>query len=134
MPLALPILPFPALEEALPVLQRYGMTATVFLTVGPRGPRTPAARLPALTGSYGRADARTRALVREHFACACSDQLGLVAPRSDPYALERVDAYYLRTERLFALLLTRVFPWYLMARSIPRWLRRAVSLGVLRPR
>jgi peptidoglycan/xylan/chitin deacetylase (PgdA/CDA1 family) len=182
-------------EEALPVLQRYGMTATVFLTVGPRGPRTPTARLPALTGRpmlswgeirvlqqagltlgahtcthpdltrlpparlraevcdaqailqeamgtpvttfaypYGRSDARSRALVREHFACACSDRLGLVTLRSDPYALERVDAYYLRTERRFALVPTRLFPWYIRARSIPRRLRRAVSLGVLSAR
>lgn len=76
---------------------------------------------------YGRYDPRSREIVRRHFACACSDQLGLVTPRSDPYALERVDAYYLRTERLFALLLKRMFPWYLLARGLPRRLRRALS-------
>jgi peptidoglycan/xylan/chitin deacetylase (PgdA/CDA1 family) len=173
-------------EEAFPVLQRYGLSATVFLTVGEKGTVQPAGRLPSLNGRsmlawremremqrsgiafgahtlthpdltrlpfdrieaevcdskaiiedalgapvtcfahpYGRYDHRSREIVRQHFACACSDKLGLVAAGSDPYALERVDAYYLRTDRLFDVILTGLFPWYIRARSIPRRIRRA---------
>jgi peptidoglycan/xylan/chitin deacetylase (PgdA/CDA1 family) len=173
--------------EAFPSLRRHGMTATVFLTVGDRGPKAKTERLPSLNGRsmlsweeirlmrqegiecgahtlthpdltrlpadrlvaevcggkailedtlgtpvttfaypYGRYDRRSRDLVREHFACACSDRLGLLTGRSALDALERVDAYYLRTERLFGLLGTRWLPWYLLARNLPRRLRRAL--------
>ena len=76
---------------------------------------------------YGRHDARSRALARRYFACACGDRLGLMHAGSDPYAVERVEAYYLRTARLFDLLSTRWLSWYLRARSLPRALRPAVS-------
>jgi peptidoglycan/xylan/chitin deacetylase (PgdA/CDA1 family) len=189
-------------EEAFPALQRYGLTATVFITVGDQaalrqGPATSAAgttgpalrpdpRLPSLSGRtmlswgeiremrragftfgahtlthpdltglpidrmemeirsskavieealgeeiacfaypYGCYDALSRGIVQEHFVCACSDRLGLVTARSDPYALERVDAYYLRSGRLFGLMATGLFPWYIGACSVPRRLRRA---------
>lgn len=75
---------------------------------------------------YGRYNGRSRDVVRQHFVCACSDKLGLMTSDSDPFALERVDAYYLRTDRLFDVMLTRRFPWYIVARSIPRRIRRAV--------
>jgi peptidoglycan/xylan/chitin deacetylase (PgdA/CDA1 family) len=52
---------------------------------------------------------------------------GLLSDRSDPYALARVDAYYLRTPRLFSLMATKVFPWYVVARNVPRRLRRALT-------
>lgn len=177
-------------DEAFPVLQRYGMSATVFLTVGEKGRAKPAGRLPSLSGRsmltwgeiremqrwgiafgahtlthpdlthlpfdrveaeicgskaiiedalsapvaclaypYGRFDHRSREIVRQHFACACSDKLGLITAGSDPYALERVDAYYLRTDRLFEVISTRLFPWYIRARGIPRRIRRAVQPG-----
>ena len=169
------------------LLQRYGMSATVFLTAGTRGITGSAGRLPSLEGRsmlswgevremqqqgivfgahtcthpdltrlpldqveaevrdskviiedtlgvpvtcsaypYGRYDRRIREIVRRHFTCACSDRLGLITANSDPYALERIDTYYLRTERLFALTVSRLFPWYVRARSIPRRIRRAV--------
>jgi peptidoglycan/xylan/chitin deacetylase (PgdA/CDA1 family) len=73
---------------------------------------------------YGRYNDGTRELVQQHFACASSDKLGFITPNSDPYTLERVDAYYLRTEKLFNLMLTRWFFWYIWARRIPRWIRR----------
>ena len=37
-------------EEAFPVLERYGMCATVFLTVGEDEGKEPASRLPSLNG------------------------------------------------------------------------------------
>jgi len=170
-------------ETAFPVLQHYGMTATVFLTVG----KTKQERLPSMEdrsmlswheinemhragiafgghtlthpdlthlpkellelevlggkrviedalGSrvdtfaypFGRYDDRCREIVSCHFLCACSDRLGLLRKTSDPYAMERVDAYYFRTERLFRTMLTSFFPLYVQARSIPRRIRRAV--------
>lgn len=80
---------------------------------------------------FGRYDDRSRQIVQRHFQCGCSDRLGLITPSSDPYALERVDGYYLRTDRLFAVMSTRWLSCYVRARSIPRRVRRAFQL---RPR
>jgi peptidoglycan/xylan/chitin deacetylase (PgdA/CDA1 family) len=77
---------------------------------------------------FGRYNRQTREIVRRNFDCACSDKLGLAGP-DDLYALERVDAYYLRTERLLDLMPTKIFPWYVRARSLPRQIRRAITLG-----
>lgn len=170
-------------EQAFPLLRRYGMTATVFLTTGrEKSDRLPAmegrsmlswkeinemhrsgiafgahtlthpdlTRLPArlleaeIVGSkaviedalgspvhtfaypFGRYDNRCRDLVSRHFICACSDRLGLFGFDADRYAMERVDAYYLRSEKLFRVLFTSFFPLYVHARSVPRRIRRAV--------
>jgi peptidoglycan/xylan/chitin deacetylase (PgdA/CDA1 family) len=171
-------------QQAFPVLQRYQMTATVFLTVG----RTNTERLPSmedrsmlswteiremhragiafgghtithpdltclpetlltseivggkeviedtlgdavLTFAYpfGRYNNRCRELVSHYFACACSDQLGLLDSSSDLYAMARVDAYYLRRERLLSLMSSALFPLYVKARNVPRRIRRAVQ-------
>jgi peptidoglycan/xylan/chitin deacetylase (PgdA/CDA1 family) len=179
--------------RAFPLLQQYGWSATVFLTVGAQGRRTASERLPSLGGHamlswaeiremqnsgitfgahtlthpdltrvslarveaevreskaiiedalgtavatfaypFGHYDRRCREIVRGHFACACSDTLGLLHARSDLYAMERVDAYYLRTERLFAIMPTRWFPLYVRARALPRGWRRAVRSRVAR--
>jgi peptidoglycan/xylan/chitin deacetylase (PgdA/CDA1 family) len=74
---------------------------------------------------YGRYNGQVRDIVREHFACACSDKLRLVSQGSDLLGLERVDTFYLRTDRLFNIMLTRCFPWYLWACGVPRRVRRA---------
>ena len=174
--------------NAFPVLQRYGISATVFLTVGKQEAKIPGGRLPAvgdramlswdeigemhrsgisfgahtithpdltrlkddelqteIHGSkaiiedalgtpvscfaypYGRFDHHCRAFVQQLFACACSDRLGLTYAGSDLFALKRVDAYYLRTDRLFGIMLTRFFPSYIWARSLPRHLRRILQ-------
>ncbi len=178
-------------DEAFPILQHYGIKATVFLTVGERGKMKSTGRLPPLNGRsmlnwheinemrrwgidfgahtlthpdltclspdqieaeiceskkiiedalgthvacfaypYGRYDNRSYKVVRQHFACACSDKLGLVTPDSDPYALERIDAAYLRTDWLFDMMLTKLFPWYIRLRSIPHRVRRVVQLNL----
>jgi peptidoglycan/xylan/chitin deacetylase (PgdA/CDA1 family) len=75
---------------------------------------------------YGRYNDSVRELVQQHFASASSDKLGFITENSELYSLERVDAYYLRTDKLFDLMLTRWFPWYIWACSIPRWIRRTV--------
>ncbi len=78
---------------------------------------------------YGRFDARSCAIAQKYFACAVSDRLGLVNQCSDVYAVERVETYYLRHERFFEMMPTRWFEVYILARRIPRNLRRkAVSL------
>lgn len=174
-------------HEAFPVLQRYGMSATVFLTTGDTRPTGTAQRLPSCEGQpmlswneiremhrwgldtgahtcthpdlrrlpaeqietevsvskaimedilgapvrsfaypYGLYDQRSRDVAEQHFDCACSSPLALVTARSDPYALERVDAYYLRPDGWFGIMLTRWFPLYVRARSIARSLKRAI--------
>jgi peptidoglycan/xylan/chitin deacetylase (PgdA/CDA1 family) len=174
--------------KAFSVLQRYGMSATVFLSVGKEDTSRPKGRLPSLDGRsmlnwneiremqrwgiefgahtcthpdltlipfhlvkkevceskaiiedalgtpvscfaypFGRYNHRVRNIVRENFSCACSDKLGMISKNSDIYAFERVDAYYLRTDRLFQIMLNRLFPWYVLARSIPRDIRRALQ-------
>jgi peptidoglycan/xylan/chitin deacetylase (PgdA/CDA1 family) len=178
--------------KAFPVLQRYGMLATVFLTVGAQEAPGSARRLPPLEGRamlswreiremqrwgvvfgahtlthpdltrlsthqiitevrdskariedalavqvlcfaypFGHYDRRSRDIVQQYFACACSDRLGILTPGSDLYALERIDMYYFRTDRLFDVLLTGLFPYYVKARGIPRRIRRAVQRRII---
>jgi peptidoglycan/xylan/chitin deacetylase (PgdA/CDA1 family) len=76
---------------------------------------------------FGRHDVRSRALARALFGCACSDALGLVTRRSDPWALERVETFYLRGDRRFAIALTRWLPPYLRLLDGPRRLRRSLA-------
>ena len=175
-------------DEAFPVLQQYGMSSTIFLTVGKNRFAKPDSRLPSIEGRsmlnwreikemnmdgitfgahtlthpdltrlpldrvkaeicgsktiiedalstpvssfaypYGRYNRRCRDIVQQYFVCACSVKLGLIIGGSNPYTLERVDAYYLRTDLLFDVMLTRLFPWYILACSIPRRIRRAIQ-------
>lgn len=174
-------------QEAFPVLKRYGMSATVFLTVGDEKiSRKGKDRLPSLGGRlmlswkeiremqrsgfefgahsishadltrltsegrlkreiceskhiisetlgipvksfsypYGRYNSQIRDIVRQHFACACSDKLGTVSRKSDIYALERVEMYYFRSNTRFNIIGTALFPWYMRAVNIPRRFRR----------
>lgn len=76
---------------------------------------------------YGAVSKPIRRIVAEHFACACSDRLGLITPHSDPHALERVDAHYLRSAALVELIFSTPFAWYLRARALPRGVRRRLQ-------
>jgi len=84
---------------------------------------------PVVSFAYpdGRFDQRSLAITRQHFACACTDKLALIGPDSDPYTLERVDAYYLRSDRLFDLMATPLLRLYISARSVPRRIRRSLQ-------
>jgi len=177
-------------QQAFPVLQRYGFSATIFLTVGKDRSAKASDRLPhmgersmlswgeiremqqcgiefgahtithpdltrlspklaeneicdskaiienALSAPvasfaypYGRYDDCCREIVSHHFLGACSDRLGLVGTNADLYAMERVDTYYLRSEKLLSLMPSVLFPLYVKARNIPRRIRRAVRVA-----
>ncbi len=177
-------------QEAFPALQDFGMSATVFITVGTDTSPTPNSSLPSLQnramltwreiselhnqgieigahtlthadltklsahqverevrnskaiieeaiGSsvhsfaypFGRYNEACRAITQRHFKGACSDSLAVTSRYSDPFAIERVDAYYLRSERLFALLSNRFFAEYVRLRNFPRRLRRLLHFG-----
>jgi peptidoglycan/xylan/chitin deacetylase (PgdA/CDA1 family) len=76
---------------------------------------------------FGRYDERSLRLARPHFECACSDRLGIADSRSDPHALPRVDAYYLRSPWLVERLGSWWFPSYVRARNVPRTIRRRLT-------
>jgi peptidoglycan/xylan/chitin deacetylase (PgdA/CDA1 family) len=76
---------------------------------------------------FGRFDDRSRAVADEHFSCACTDRLGLAAPGDDTAVLARLDAYYLRAPWSFGLLPTRFLSAYVMARAVPRSIRRSLE-------
>jgi len=59
---------------------------------------------------YGAHNHNVRALVASEFSLACATALGFVGSGSDPFALERLDMYYLRRLKLFARLFTRACP------------------------
>ena len=75
---------------------------------------------------YGRFNRDSYAAAEENFDAACSVSLGKASPASDCFALERVDAYYLKNPKLFRFLATGGFDRYL---SFRRLLRRVKSLA-----
>ncbi|MCI0487460.1 MAG: polysaccharide deacetylase family protein [Blastocatellia bacterium] len=75
---------------------------------------------------FGRYDRRTRDIAARYFRYACSDKLGFTNRKSDLYALERVDSYYVRRVWTFSLMKGRLFPLYINARRIPREIKRAI--------
>jgi peptidoglycan/xylan/chitin deacetylase (PgdA/CDA1 family) len=73
---------------------------------------------------FGRWNQASLDQVRQAYTCACTDRLALADRRCDRFALPRIDAYYLRSRRLFGLFFSRSFPHYLRARNVPRTIRR----------
>ena len=76
---------------------------------------------------YGRYDAGSLEIAAREFTCACSDELGLFTASSDLHAIPRVDAFYLRSERLFGLIGSPKLPLYILLRGIPRTIRRRLA-------
>ncbi len=72
---------------------------------------------------YGRLDARVLAVVSELFAAACGTELAFVRETSNPWCLERLDAYYLRS---------RLFPRYLNSPLPNAYLRMRRALRAIR--
>ncbi len=179
-------------RNAFPVLQKHGMTATVFLTVGRRKSRNLAERLPALGGKkmlswkeirdmeraginigshtlthpdlrrlpleqiqieildsktiiedtlgctvsafaypFGYHNREIREVVQKFYSCACSARLGITKRSGDPFALQRVDMYYFRTERLSRIMLTPLLPLYVQMCTVPRQIRSVLRRGRL---
>lgn len=72
---------------------------------------------------YGAYNRRVRELVADHFSLACATTLGFVGPDSDPFAVERLDMYYLRRPTLLARLFTPSVRTYLRLRRSLREVR-----------
>jgi peptidoglycan/xylan/chitin deacetylase (PgdA/CDA1 family) len=73
---------------------------------------------------YGSYDGDVMRLARAHFQLACSTILGFVKPQSDPFALERLDMYYLQSPALFRRLFSPALSAYIGVRRSLRRLRR----------
>lgn len=76
---------------------------------------------------YGAYDARVQALASAHFRMACSTRLGFVRQKSDPYALDRIDVYYLRAPLFFSRLFSPEIDPYIRMRRTLRDLRARVA-------
>jgi peptidoglycan/xylan/chitin deacetylase (PgdA/CDA1 family) len=63
-------------------------------------------------------------LARQHFRLACSTVLGFAGSDSDPFALERLDMYYLQSPALFRRLFSPPVVGYI---GVRRWLRHLRS-------
>ena len=74
---------------------------------------------------HGCYDSSIRAIAASQYDAAFSTQLGLVNTRSDLFALERVEMYYLRADWTAKGLTRNWLPQYLALRNVPRRLRAA---------
>ena len=73
---------------------------------------------------YGVFDNFIRCLASRHFSLACSVTLGFATSSSDPFALERLDMYYLQHPVLFRRLFSAEAHTYISFRRYLRDLRR----------
>jgi peptidoglycan/xylan/chitin deacetylase (PgdA/CDA1 family) len=70
---------------------------------------------------FGAWNEQVLAMVRAHYAAACTTGASVIHPNSHPHALPRVDVHYLRNPRWFRRLFTAPWMAYLTGR---RWVRR----------
>jgi peptidoglycan/xylan/chitin deacetylase (PgdA/CDA1 family) len=73
---------------------------------------------------YGRYNHTSKEIVQQAFAGACATRLGLVGRGSDPFALERIDAYYVMAPLWVKRLSS---PWFSLYLGLRRPLRTAAS-------
>lgn len=78
---------------------------------------------------YGRYNAGVRKSAKEHYAAACSTNLGKVHLGSDIHSLERIDAFYLSKQIVFESLESALFDQYLQIRQAMRKLKSAFYCG-----
>jgi peptidoglycan/xylan/chitin deacetylase (PgdA/CDA1 family) len=69
---------------------------------------------------FGRYTPDVRDAVSRSFDCAVSTRLGFARPASDPFALERLDAYYLRSLPMASVLSSSGGRLYLQGRNVLR--------------
>ncbi|MFN0150459.1 MAG: polysaccharide deacetylase family protein [bacterium] len=74
---------------------------------------------------YGAQNAAVRDAIAACCDAACSTRMGFASASSDPFLLERIDAYYLRDVRLVESLDSAATRAYLRARAVLRRLRSA---------
>lgn len=72
---------------------------------------------------YGVYNDTIKRIVQAYFTLACSAQLGFVTVGSDPFALERLDMYYLHRTQVFRRLFSREVGVYIRCRRVLRDLR-----------
>ena len=87
--------------------------------------------VPVDTFAYpcGAFDAQVRALAAANFSLACTTTLGFVSSDSDPFAVERLDMFYLQSPGLLARLFTPPVRSYLRLRRCARDLRQLGRTG-----
>lgn len=69
---------------------------------------------------FGRFNPVVKRIAEKHFKAACSTNLGKVRRGSDLHSLERIDSYYLSSQRVFGKLPTRTFDRYMQIRQAMR--------------
>lgn len=78
---------------------------------------------------YGRYNAGVRKSAEEHYAAACSTNLGKVHLGSDLHSLERIDAFYLSNQIIYESLESALFDQYLHIRQALRKFKSAFYRG-----
>jgi peptidoglycan/xylan/chitin deacetylase (PgdA/CDA1 family) len=79
---------------------------------------------------YGRYNQAVKAAVSRAYEGACTTRLDMLTRHSDPFAIERLDIYYLKNPALFKGLPSAWLPLYIGQR---RKLRRAANVVLRRP-
>lgn len=67
---------------------------------------------------YGDYNHAVREIATKQFLAACTTKIGLITEHSDPWALERIDIYYLKNPNVFKLIFSDAFTIYAKLRRI----------------
>lgn len=78
---------------------------------------------------YGDFNHCLKELTAQHFAAACSVKLGKMNAKSDFYALERLDSFYLKQQQVFHSIFDQKFDFYIGLRKILRDLKSLAVSG-----
>lgn len=76
---------------------------------------------------YGTYNSRVRKIAEENFRAACGVRMGRVRPTSDPFALDRIDSFYLSSDYMFNWIIMGSSDWYLRLRQILRNVKNNLS-------
>jgi peptidoglycan/xylan/chitin deacetylase (PgdA/CDA1 family) len=82
------------------------------------------AKVSSFAYPFGRHSHLARSIVRGHFECAFTTELGVADSDDDTHALPRLEMHYFRNEATFSLLSSAWLKPYVFARGIPRALAR----------
>jgi peptidoglycan/xylan/chitin deacetylase (PgdA/CDA1 family) len=72
---------------------------------------------------YGRYINQIKAIIKDEFSGACSDRFGFLGPKSNMYALPRIDMYYFSNNNFFRFIGTSLFSFYISLRGAFRSIR-----------